>query len=72
VKECAVILSEAKDPLIFCGGSFGVFAPQDDEKTGRGFGPANESAPEPSFFSRRLLFRVRPNKPPERRLYVQA
>ena len=29
-----VILSEAKDPLILCRGSFGVFAPQDDEKTG--------------------------------------
>jgi len=41
-----------KDPLIFCMGSFGVFAPQDDEKNGLGIGfrPVNEPAPGLSLF----------------------
>ena len=32
-RTCFVILSVSEGPPYFCRGSFGVFAPQDDEKT---------------------------------------
>ena len=55
-RTCFVILSVSEGPPYFCRGSFGVFAPQDDEKKtgrglglGRGFGPVNEPGPEPGL-----------------------